>query len=41
MTQTTQAQYLAKDYLVQTIINTNVELEVCDLFVNGLSLEQT
>ena len=40
LTQTNQAQYLAKDYLVQKYKLAKRELEVCDLFVNGLSLEQ-
>ncbi|HAV3580448.1 helix-turn-helix transcriptional regulator [Acinetobacter baumannii] len=40
VTQTNQAQYLAKDYLVQKYKLAKRELEVCDLFVNGLSLEQ-
>ena len=40
VTQTNQAQYLAKDYLIQKYKLAKRELEVCDLFVNGLSLEQ-
>lgn len=40
VTQTNQAQYLAKDYLIQKYKLAKSELEVCDLFVNGLSLEQ-
>lgn len=40
LTQTNQAQYLAKDYLVQKYKLAKRELEVCELFVNGLSLEQ-
>ncbi|WP_336939218.1 helix-turn-helix transcriptional regulator [Acinetobacter modestus] len=40
VTQTNQAQYLAKDYLVQKYKLAKRELEVCDLFVNGLSFEQ-
>ncbi|MDH0031209.1 MULTISPECIES: helix-turn-helix transcriptional regulator [unclassified Acinetobacter] len=40
LTQTNQAQYLAKDYLIQKYKLAKRELEVCDLFVNGLSLEQ-
>ncbi|NNP70992.1 helix-turn-helix transcriptional regulator [Acinetobacter sp. Ac_5812] len=40
VTQTNQPQYLAKDYLIQKYKLAKRELEVCDLFVNGLSLEQ-
>lgn len=40
VTQTNQAQYLAKDYLIQKYKLAKRELEVCDLFINGLSLEQ-
>lgn len=40
VTQTNQPQHLAKDYLIQKYKLAKRELEVCDLFVNGLSLEQ-
>lgn len=40
VTQTNQPQYLAKDYLIQKYQLAKRELEVCDLFVNGLTLEQ-
>lgn len=40
VTQTNQPQYLAQDYLLQKYKLAKRELEVCDLFVNGMSLEQ-
>lgn len=40
VTKTNQPQCLARDYLIQKYKLAKRELEVCDLFVNGLSLEQ-
>ncbi len=40
VTQTNQPQHLAKDYLVQKYKLAKRELDVCNLFLNGLGLEQ-
>lgn len=40
VTATNQPQHLAKDYLIQKYKLAKRELEVCELFINGLSLEQ-
>ncbi len=40
ITATNQPQYLAKDYLIQKYKLAKRELEVCELFMNGLSLDQ-
>lgn len=40
ITVTNQPQHLAKDYLIQKYKLAKRELEVCELFMNGLSLDQ-
>ena len=40
VTQTNQAQYLSKDYLVQKYKLARREVEVCELFLNGMNLEE-
>lgn len=40
VTQTNQPQHLAKDYLTQKYKLAKRELDVCNLFLNGLGLEQ-
>lgn len=40
VTQTNQPQHLARDYLLQKYKLAKREIEVCDLFINGMNLEQ-
>ncbi|GAA5014485.1 hypothetical protein GCM10023206_24630 [Acinetobacter puyangensis] len=40
VTSTNQPQYLARDYLIQKYKLAKRELDVCELFIHGLSLEQ-